>query len=295
MLEKEFEELRMKKILITGKNSYIGNNLIAWLEKSPHDYEIDTITVKDDAWKGRSFAEYDSIVHVAGLAHVSTDPEMEAQYYKVNRDLTIEVAQKAKAEKVPQFIFLSSIIVYGDGTVDAKRITRDTPPNPSNFYGDSKLQAEQGLKELESEDFKIAIIRPPMIYGKNSKGNYPLLAKFAKLIPIFPRYNNQRSMLYVHNLTELIRLLIDDQAEGMFYPQNTEYVQTSELVELIRKAHSKRTLTTPLFNWLIKPLVKRMTIVNKVFGDLTYDLSISDYPTNYRVYTLEESIKVTEE
>lgn len=295
MVEKEFEVIRMKKILITGKNSYIGNNLIAWLEKYPHDYEIDTVSLKNDDWKERSFTEYDSIVHVAGLAHVSTDPDMEAEYYRVNRDLTVEVAQKAKAEKVPQFIFLSSIIVYGDGTVDGKRITRDTPPNPSNFYGNSKLEAEEGLKELEDADFKAAIIRPPMIYGRNSKGNYPLLAKFANLVPIFPRYKNQRSMLYVHNLTEFIRLLIDDQAEGTFYPQNAEYVQTSELVKFIRQAHGKKTMTTPLFNWVIKPLVKRVTTLNKVFGDLTYDLSISEYPTNYRVYTLEESIKITEQ
>jgi len=200
----------MKKILITGANSYIGTSLEKWLEQYPEKYSVDTIDMKDKRWKEKSFTGYDVVFHVAGIAHISTDPKMEDLYYKVNRDLAIVTAKKAKKEGVKQFIFMSSIIVYGDSSSDKRIIDRNTIPKPSNFYGDSKLQAEKGIKPLESDEFKIVILRPPMIYGKDSKGNYPKLAKAAKKLPIFPDIDNQRSMLHIDNLCEFIKLMIDN-------------------------------------------------------------------------------------
>ena len=175
----------MKKILITGKNSYIGTSLEEWLLKNPGNYQVDAIDTKESKWQEMDFSFYDVVFHVAGIAHVSADPKMRELYYKVNRDLTIEVAKKAKAEGVKQFIFMSSIIVYGDGANSESIITRSTVAMPSNFYGDSKLQAEEGIRPLESASFKIVILRPPMVYGKGSKGNYPKLAKLAQKTPFF--------------------------------------------------------------------------------------------------------------
>jgi UDP-glucose 4-epimerase len=136
--------------------------------------------MRDGSWKNHDFFQYDVVFHVAGIAHVSSDPKLEDLYYKVNRDLTVQTAAKAKAEGVSQFIFMSSIIVYGDGGTKKVVIDSNTVPNPSNFYGDSKLQAENGIKPMQTEEFNIAIIRPPMIYGNGSKGNYPRLARLAK-------------------------------------------------------------------------------------------------------------------
>ena len=201
----------MKKILITGANSYIGTSLEKWLGRYPDKYSLDTVDMRDDSWKEKYFSEYDVVFHVAGIAHVSSDPKMEDLYYKVNRDLTIDVAKKAKNAGVKQFIFMSSIIVYGDSSnINEKRvIDKNTILDPSNFYGDSKLQAEEGIKPLGSDDFKIVILRPPMIYGKDSKGNYPKLAKAAQKLPVFPNIDNQRSMLHIDNLCEFIKLMIE--------------------------------------------------------------------------------------
>src|SRR5699024_2191706 len=160
-----------KKILITGKNSYIGRSFIEYCKKNEIDFEIDELDVRGEEWKSYDFTSYDSVFHVAGIAHNSSDPKLEDLYYKVNRDLTVEIAKKAKQSDVPQFIFMSSMIVFGNHPNGKTRITQDTEPNPDNFYGDSKLQAEKGLKELESDNFKVVVLRPPMIYGKNSKGN----------------------------------------------------------------------------------------------------------------------------
>jgi len=233
---------------------------------------------------------------VAGIAHISSNPKMEDLYYSVNRDLTIETAKKAKLNGVKQFIFMSSIIVYGDSSpFNCKRvIDMNTIPKPSNFYGKSKLQAEEYLLSLMDDYFKVVIVRSPMIYGRGSKGNYSKLSKLARIMPVFPYIQNERSMLYIDNLCELIRLVIDNEDKGIFYPQNEEYVCTSELVKLISEVHGKKIILTKLFNPILITIGKYFNAVNKVFGNLVYEKSMSNYKKNYRVVSLRESIIKTE-
>jgi len=285
----------VKKILITGANSYIGTSFEKWVSRYPDKYKVDTVDMKDENWRVKVFTGYDAVFHVAGIAHSSTKPKYKDLYYKVNRDLAIETAQKARAEGVKQFIFMSSIMVYGEsgGINKMKVITRDQIPTPANFYGDSKLQAEEGIKTLESDEFKVVILRPPMIYGKGSKGNFPKLSKLATKIALFPDIDNQRSMIYIDNFCEFIKLMIDNEERGLFFPQNAEYAKTSEIVRLIAQSHGKKIRLVKVFNWLLR--IFSFGIVNKVFGNLVYDQSMSEYPKgNYRIWDLEESIKRTE-
>ena len=174
----------MKKILITGANSYIGTSFENYI-KQFDGYQVDTVDMIDGTWREKNFSEYDTVFHVAGLAHSDVgkvSDEIKAKYYAVNTDLTVETAKKAKVEGVGQFVFMSSAIVYGESAPigKSKVITKDTPVNPANFYGDSKVQAENGILPLSDDKFKVVILRPPMIYGKGSKGNYPMLAKIAQ-------------------------------------------------------------------------------------------------------------------
>lgn len=284
----------MKKILITGTNSYIGRSLAKWLEDSPDRYSVEAISVRGEAWKEKDFSAYDVVFHAAGIAHVSRDPKMEEKYYKVNRDLTIKTAEKAKNEDVKQFIFMSSIIVYGDSTSGKRVIDRNTVPEPSNFYGNSKLQAEEGIKPLESDNFKVAILRPPMIYGKGSKGNYPKLAKAARMLPVFPDIDNQRSMLHIDNLCEFIRLTIENEESGLYFPQNSEYVKTSEMVRMIGDVHGKRVKLVRMFNPILRTMNGKVGIVDKVFGNLIYDKALSEYKEEYQIRDLRDSIMKTE-
>lgn len=288
-----------KKILITGKGSYIGMAVKAWLMKSRQQMLVDEVCVKDKAWHTVNFSSYDVVFHVAGLAHSDTrksNEERSALYYKINTDLTIEVAQKAKLEGVRQFIFMSSMIVYGDSASfgTPKRITKDTTPNPTNCYGDSKWQAELGLTALATDDFQVALIRPPMVYGKGSKGNYPRLAKLAKQLPLFPDVDNERSMIYIDNLCEFVRFVMEKGEGGIFHPQNMQYVKTSDLVMEIAAVHGKKVRLTKLFNPFLKIFAKRRGLVNKVFGNLSYDQMISEYEFDYQVRGFEESIELTE-
>lgn len=285
----------MKRILVTGKGSYIGTHFIEELSKYPNDYQIDELEMRNDDWKDYDFSSYDVVYHVAGLAHSTPDESKRELYYRVNTDLTYEVAKKAKEAGVKQFIFMSSIIVYGSGKIGEDRvITKDTPLTPDNFYGDSKKQAEIKIQPLEDDEFKIVVVRPPMIYGPNSKGNYPLLAKFAKKTPIFPTLRNQRSMLFLGNLIEFIRLMIDNEESGIFLPQNEEYVCSTDLIREISQLNHHKIWFTGIFNPFIK-LFNKQTYVNKVFGNLTIDKELSRYKEDYNKYSFEESIRLTEE
>ena len=290
----------MKKILITGANSYIGMSVERYLGQWKDDYQVDTVDMIDGTWRQRSFAGYDTVYHVAGLAHSDTgnvSEERKAFYYKINTDLTVETAQKAKADGVKQFIFMSSAIVYGESAPigKSKVITRDTPLNPANFYGDSKVQAEKGILPLNDESFKVVILRPPMIYGPGSKGNYPVLSKLARKLPVFPEVDNRRSMLYIENLAEFVRLMVKNEEQGVFWPQNGEYTNTTQLVKLIAKAHGKKLTVIPGLGWALKLLSHATGLVNKAFGSLCYDMELSAYSQDYRKVGLEESIIITEE
>ena len=272
----------MKKILITGANSYIGTSIERYLAQWPQQYQVDTVDMVDGSWSERSFAGYDAVFHVAGIAHSDTgnvSEERKALYYKVNTDLTVETAKKAKAEGVGQFIFMSSAIVYGDSAPigQQKVITADTPLAPANFYGDSKVQAEKGILPLNDDDFHVVVLRPPMIYGPGSKGNYPVLSKLAQKLPVFPKVANQRSMLYIGNLAEFVRLMIENREQGIFWPQNGEYSNTTELVRLIANAQGKNILIVPGLGWALKLLGHATGLVNKAFGSLSYDMELSRY------------------
>ena len=284
----------MKKILITGADSYIGTSVEKWLGKDPEKYQVDTVDMRTDSWKEKDFSPYDVVFHVAGIAHVSTDPKQEDLYYRVNRDLAVETAEKAKKNGVRQFIFMSSIIVYGDSTAGQSIIDQNTAPSPGNFYGDSKLQAEKGLRALQGDSFRVVILRPPMIYGKGSKGNYPKLAKAAQRLPIFPDFDNQRSMLHIDNLCEFIRLMVENEESGLFFPQNREYVKTSEMVRLVAEAHGKKIKLVKAFNPIIRGMLGRVGIVKKVFGNLVYQKAMSEYKEEYRIRDFYDSVNETE-
>ena len=288
-----------KRVLVTGVNSYIGNAFRSYMEQYPEEAAVEGISVRNDAWKTLDFSGYDCIFDVAGIAHADTghvSEEVKKRYYAVNCDLTVALAQKAKEEGVRQFIFMSSAIVYGDSAPIGfqRMITRDTPPAPADFYGDSKLQAEKGILPLADDHFKIAVLRPPMIYGKGSKGNYPVLSKMAQKLPAFPKVENCRSMLYIGNLVEFVRLVIKNEESGFFFPQNGQYSNTSQLVQKIAEAHGKHIILVGGCTVPLRLLSQATGLVNKAFGSLAYDMSMSEYKENYRRFSLEESIRLTE-
>lgn len=278
-------------ILITGAGSYVGTSVERWI-KNHSNYRVDTLDMLKDTWRDSDFSIYDVVYHVAGIAHVNAKANMEALYYKVNRDLTIEVAQKAKAAGVKQFIFMSSMIVYHESrSLKPEMITSDTQPCPNGFYGDSKLQAEKGLHELECDTFKVCILRPPMIYGPNSKGNFPRLIKLAAKTPVFPDFHNQRSMLYIDNLAEFVLQAVNRQLSGTFYPQNRELSDTVEIIRYFAKAQHHSIYFAKWLNPFVRLASHFLQPINKMFGTYYYAPQMSQMPFEYQLVSFEESLK----
>lgn len=287
----------MKNILITGANSYIGTSFEKWVLQYPDRYFIDTIDMRNSAWKKKSLEGYDVVFHVAAIVHVKENDI--DKYLKVNRDLALEVAERAKREGVKQFIFLSTMGVYGTET---GYIKEDTVPMPKTPYAQSKYEAEQRLLAISTDEFNIAILRPPIVYGKDCRGNYSRLASMALKLPIFPEIDNERSMIYIDNLSEFIRVLIDNCVGGLYFPQNKNYVNTTELVRFITKAHGKKIRGTKAINWSIAIGLKLSETFRKVFGSFIYDKGMPGGPGNlingesidYETVSFEESIILSE-
>jgi len=286
----------MKKILITGTSSYIGTSFEKWISQYPNLYSVEFISLRDNDWKEISFSKYDVIFHTAAIVHISEKNKEE--YAKVNRDLSFEVAKKAKNEGVTQFVFFSTMGIYGTETGE---ITKDTIPMPKTLYAQSKYEAEKLLMGINSANFKVAIVRPPIVYGKGCPGNYARLEKLASILPIFPDINNERSMIYIDNLSEFSRILIDNAQSGIYFPQNENYVNTTDLVKKIAKYQRKNIRVTKNFNYIIFLGLKISGTVRKIFGSLIYDKRINGGPEmdtaeismNYETVSFEESIKKT--
>ena len=275
----------MKKVLITGAGSYIGTSVETYLNCPEYAgmYQVDTVDMIGDGWKEKNFSGYDTVFHVAGIAHADISHVTEEQkklYYRVNRDLAVSTAKKAKREGVRQFIYMSSIIVYGETTSIRKErvITKNTKPHPTSFYGDSKWKAEQKLVPLGDEIFYVAILRPPMIYGEGGKGNYQTLKKIAMKVPVFPDFPNRRSMLAMEKLCDYVRQLIEEGKGGVFFPQDPQYVRTAEMVKKIAAENGRTVYLIKGFNWAVRLAGcvpgKIGGMVNKAFGSLIYEKGI---------------------
>lgn len=255
----------MKHIIITGADSYIGTSLQAYLQGKP--YRITTLDVRDAGWSECSFSGCDAVLHVAAIVHQKERPEMEALYFGVNRDLAVQVARKAKAEGVGQFILMSSMSVYG---MDTGIITPETVPQPVSFYGKSKLAAEELIQAEANESFKVCILRPPMVYGPGCKGNFQTVVKLVRKLPVFPQLRNERSMICIDNLCEFLKMCIDNGESGLHFPQNREYMQTSQMARIIAGKLGRRVWFSRLAGAAVRLMVPMVPVAGKAFGSLVY-------------------------
>lgn len=259
----------MKKILVIGAHSYIGQKFKEYVSTNNlQGLAVDMVSASDGAWRKVDFSMYDIILHLSGIVHRKEKKSMEALYYEVNHKLAVDIANRAKQSHVKLFIFVSTAAVYGSYV---GCITKETLPNPTTFYGKSKLAAERDIIKLQDVDFKVAIVRPPMVYGEGCKGNYPRLVKLAKYTPVFPKFNNKRSVLNIDRLSKCFVNILEKNRDGFIYPQDDSYLSTYELIIDIRKDIGKKTILFNKFNIIIKILRYRFNVLSKLFGDMYYE------------------------
>ncbi len=271
------------KVILTGENSYIGNRACELLKSFGHEAKCVSVRngIDDLDLKG-----VDAVVHCAALVH-KNKKESVGRYYKVNYELTGELAELAKDSGVKHFVYLSTMAVYGD---EAEEIGNKTPLRPSTPYGKSKQKAEKAIRELSSEEFKVSVLRPPMVYGQGCPGNYRRLEKFAKWAFIVPDTQNVKSLLYVDNLTNFICEVIEEGFKGVFNVMDGDYTSTADLVTLIGQARGRKIYKSVILGKILK-LFGKVAFVRKSFGTLYYDDTIAvklDY------YSQREAVYITE-
>lgn len=263
----------MKTIAVTGATGFVGRRLTVYNSNRFHQQ---VIALRDTPVDTINLAGVDAVIHVAGKAH-DMGQAGDKVYFDVNYELTKQLADKAKEDGVGQFIYISSTKVYGD---DVSGILNESSPcAPADAYGASKLKAEQYLQSVQNDQFKVAIVRPPLVYGPGVKGNMIRLLQLAnKNIPLpFGKINNARSMVFVDNLIELINKIIEKEAIGIFVAGDDRPLATDELLSLMRMylGNKKRLVSIPEFSRKILKM-GRPALYTRLFGSFV----ISNENTN---------------
>ena len=261
-----------------------GNKVKFFLsEYGHHVVEVDTLT---DEYLSFDYCGYDALIHVAGIVHEAAKKAEPELFKRVNIDLPFEVAQKAKASGVKRFIFLSTMAVYGleKELPEGKEISKGTPLNPKSLYGKSKLEAERLLETLSDDSFRLSIVRPPNVYGKGCKGNY--INRFCKLaeLPFFPMAfeDVKQSMLYIDNLSCIIKMIIETDSTGVFHPQDSFAPSTVDMILTISRALNGRTRFSPFLGKIVAAF-KRLSLVKKMFGGVSYSKEFVYFENQYQI------------
>lgn len=281
------------KILVIGKNGYVSTCFQNYMKKYD-GIQVDAISARKDAWKQVDFRGYDAVFNTTGLAHNDARKGTEEEFIELNAKLPKLLATKAKKEGVPEFVHMSSMIVYGNmspiGTIEL--IKEDTVPVPTNIYGKSKLMGEKAILELNDDVFHVAVIRSPLIYGETAVDNFLALTNYAVTLPVFPYIKNIRSMIYSDNLCEIVWLIIQNKSSGLFFPQQEEYICTSKIIKEIASLAGHKVIMVKCFENVLKPFSKWVMLIRRVFGSLAYDMNMSNhFDGMYRVVSYNESIR----
>lgn len=244
------------KIIITGASGFVGQNLSEFLESEKA--EVQALSLRQTDWKQNIDKQAKAIIHLAGKAHDTENTSEETEYFKVNRDLTIEVFKEFLASDIQDFFFFSSVKAAVD-TID-EVLTEDISPVALTPYGKSKLEAEEYLLAQElPKDKRLFIIRPAMIHGPGNKGNLNLLYKVVEKGVPWPlaAYHNQRSFIGIDNLNYLIhQMLIKELPSGIYNFADDEPVSTNDLIRVIATSIGKKPRLWKLPKGLINSLAR---------------------------------------
>lgn len=286
-------------ILITGKTSRIGNAFMEYMkDRYPGEMEIEAISLRGEEWKSQDWSAYDAILHAVGVTKADTagvSNDQEQHYYAVNRDLADEAAQKAKSDGVKHFVYLSTMMVYGNSAPIGQTFTidKDTQPDPQSVYGKSKLAGEVATQEtLKDSSTILTIIREPVVYGEHIDGELQKLLQLSRKLGIFPRIESSKSYIYEGNLCECFRQVLLNKISGILCPQNKEQPTTTDLYVTMRAIQGKGCMTPKHLKDFLKALSHITGYVNVVYNDMKYTQETSVIEgIEYQVFTLEESLQ----
>ncbi|MEV9526232.1 NAD-dependent epimerase/dehydratase family protein [Aliarcobacter butzleri] len=276
------------KILVTGSSGYLGSSFI---NQYSDKYNFQKFSLLSQKLENINFNSIDIILHGAALVHQKVEHSYE-KYHEVNNEYPVKLAKSAKQNGVKQFVFISTIAVYGE---DEDKLSENTACNPVTNYGKSKLEAEKELLKFSDDSFVVSIIRPPMVYGKNAPGNIDSLIKLVKKLPIIPLggIENKRSFISIQNLCHMIDEIITQQKAGIFLASDDKPLSTTRLIELIAKNLDKKVclIKIPFFETLLK--IVKPSFHKRLYGSLEIDNSVTKEKLNQKnPYSVEDGIKL---
>ncbi len=263
------------KLALTGSAGFIGTNFRLY-----NDNRFEILPISDiNNIKETNLEGTDTIVHLAGLTNLKTNTSA-ASFLKVNFELTCKLASVAKKAKVKQFVFLSTTKVYASSSKE--KITETSSCNPLEAYGKSKLLAEKYLSSIETPDFKIGIIRSPIVYGPGVKGKIFNLIKFSDtFFPLpFKNINAKFSAVFVDNLIALVNKVIVNEERGVFLAADQRPISLLKLSKFMRLCLGRKDkfFALPSFIYV---LIKNIN--ENIFNRLLYPTLLDTAKTNKRL------------
>lgn len=301
------------RVLVTGANGFVGSALCPHLVALGHEVvpvvrrksgiANEVIVHVAESWKA-TLKGCDSVIHLAARAHVMQDQERDPlQAFRANNvDATIALAKSAAQAGVHRFVFMSTIKVNGEETAPGSSFRPTDPVAPKDPYAISKWEAEQMLWQIAVETgMEVVVIRSPLVFGAGVKGNFlHLMQAIDKRRPLpFGAIQNQRSLIYLGNLIDAIRLCVSlPKAAGKtFLVSDGDDVSTPELVRRIAAALGRRPLLLPVpvawMQWAGRVLGKQAA-VDRLLGSLCVDISLLREELGWTPpYTMQEGLEVT--
>jgi UDP-glucose 4-epimerase len=281
----------MNNILLTGSSGFIGTYFI---HKYKSKYNIKQFSFLKDDIAMLDLEKIDVIIHLSALVHQMGGASA-SEYERVNVEQTLALAKRAKESGVRHFIFMSSVKVYGEESDTP--YTERTPCLPEDEYGKSKLKAEKELQRLEDEEFRVSIIRTPIVYGFGVKANIQSLINLVAKVPILPfgDIQNRRSMVYIGNLSHMIDVIIQKREKGIFLATDDATLSTQEFIKLIAKVLGKEIylIKLPLFQRLLKSL--KPSFHKRLYGSLMIDATQTKeilFENKALPYSVEQGIEL---
>jgi nucleoside-diphosphate-sugar epimerase len=301
----------MLKVLITGYSGFIGSHLVDELKSK---FQINLLgrtkpslgcqylnaTINNHSDYSSILDSVDVVIHVAARTHIMNDTEICPldEFRAVNVKGTLNLAQQAANKGVKRFIYISSIKVNGEKTSPGHPFTQIDEKRPVDDYGLSKSEAEEQLEKLSKlTGIEYVSIRPPLVYGKGVKANFSALMTLVRNkvpLPLSAIKNNSRSLVSVYNLVDLIKTCIDhpNASNQTFLVSDDEDLSTSEMVRLMAKAQSVKTLLFPVPVWMLRLLGRLMgksDIISRLTDSLEVDITHTKQTLDWKpLYSVEE-------
>ncbi len=288
-------KLPEKSVLVTGASGFLGQALVQQLIVD--GFAVTAVSRSQAPTRAPGWiclAHYEDahtllqghacVVHLAARVHVMRDTSADplTEFRAANVDITLTLARQAAAAGVQRFVFISSVKVNGEGTQPNGAFTETDSPHPQDAYGQSKDEAEQGLRQIAAETgLDVVIIRPPLVYGSGVRANFATLMRAVQRgwpLPLGGITHNRRSLVGLDNLVDLIITCIAHPAAAnqIFLASDGHDLSTADLVRGLARAAGVPARLMPVPVWMLRAaaaLLGKNAAAQRLCGSLQVDIS----------------------